>query len=139
MIAIDYFKKYKIDICKRNKPYLRLQRFNFDHYSKDPTISFYVIIFYKTCDREKYHQDYSSASSNFFYNYLRHTKSSGAGTIIPYRKREEIFSLYILIAQIVIYNSTIFHHSSVDIIIIKFRYVKVRIESMRNGPKNQIP
>ncbi len=31
-------------------------------------------------------------------NYLGHTKSSGAGTIIPYTKLEEIFSLYILIA-----------------------------------------
>ncbi len=72
-------------------------------------------------------------------NHLGHINSSGVSIIRPYRKLETVFSLYILIAQIVIYNSIIFHYSSADIIIIKFRYVKVRIKSMRNGPKDQIP
>jgi hypothetical protein len=51
--------------------------------------------------------------------YLGHTKNSGAGTIILYRELEKIFFLYILIAQALLYKSTLFHHCSVDIIILR--------------------
>jgi hypothetical protein len=51
--------------------------------------------------------------------YLGHTKSSGAATIILYREVEEIFLLYILITQALLYKSTLFHHCSVDIIILR--------------------
>jgi hypothetical protein len=48
--------------------------------------------------------------------YLGHTKSSGPDPIKFDRSLMKLFSLYILIAQIALYNSMIFHKSSNNII-----------------------
>ena len=50
----------------------------------------------------------------FFLLYLRHIRSSVANTILISRNSEQVFSLRLLIAQAVLYNSTIWHHSSFD-------------------------
>ena len=44
--------------------------------------------------------------------YLGHTKSSGSGTLIPYRKLKETFFLYSLIEKRMLYFSMVFDHTS---------------------------
>ena len=51
--------------------------------------------------------------------YLGYTKSSGADSVIFYRSLLKFFFLYILIAQVKLYNSMIFQKSSNDTIRLK--------------------
>jgi hypothetical protein len=52
---------------------------------------------------------------------LGQSKSSGEGIVIPYKELYETFFLYSLIEKRMLYFSMLFHHTSTNIIIIKFR------------------
>jgi hypothetical protein len=59
-------------------------------------------------------------------NYLGQSKSSGEGSVVSYKKIREIFSLYNLIEKRMLYFFMLFDHTSINIIILKFRYDLLR-------------
>ena len=74
-----------------------------------------------------------------YFIYLVHTKNNGIETIASYGRLEKILFLHTQIVQIMLYNSTAFHHSPANRIIIKVRCAKLCIETIWNRPKYRIP
>jgi len=74
----------------------------------------------------------------YIFKHLEHIKSSDTDPITSYERLEKTFFryIYILIAQMTPYNSTIFHHYSADTIIIQIRNfipLYIRIEAITSS------
>ena len=63
-----------------------------------------------------HHYDYPLQSK-----YVKHTKISGSGTLIPYSRLQKSFFLYNLIKKRILYSSILLDQVSTNTIIIKFR------------------
>jgi hypothetical protein len=57
----------------------------------------------------------------FYGMYLGHTKNSGPGSVISYKKVKKTISRYSLIEERMLYFSMLFDRTSTNIIIIKLR------------------
>jgi hypothetical protein len=91
---------------------------------KDEKLSFdkFMIYFYeyRTQMNVKTYPNSAEIYKRKFRIYLGVSKSSVGGTLFSYRKLEEIFFVYGVIEQMMLYFSMLFHPYSTNILIVEF-------------------